>query len=56
MVACLRRLGPATTSDIARAVSVSPSSALRMLRRLERDGQVARVGRGRATRYHLDDD
>lgn len=45
--------GAATTADLARALSVSSSSALRILRRLESDGAVVREGRGRATRYAL---
>ncbi len=45
--------GPTTTGDLARALGVSSSSALRVLRRLERDGAVVREGRGRATRYAL---
>lgn len=55
VVSFLERNGAATTTDVARALGVSSSSALRLLRRLEHDRRVARVGRGRATRYQLCD-
>lgn len=53
VLAWLRQNGPATTADVGRALGTSPSSALRLLRRLEEEGAVLRVGRGRATRYQL---
>jgi uncharacterized membrane protein len=53
VIACLRRGGPATTAEVAHALGISVSSAQRILRRLESDGEVVRLGRGRATRYQL---
>ncbi len=53
LLSWLARNGPATAAEIARALGVSASSALRILRRLESEGGVQRSGRGRATRYHL---
>lgn len=42
-----------SSADAARALGVSPSSALRVLRRMVDDGRVRRLGSGRATRYEL---
>lgn len=51
----LRRDGPCSTADIASALKVSASSALRILRRMTEDGRIERTGSGRATRYRLVD-
>ncbi len=49
----LAREGPSSSAEVARALRMSPSSALRLLRRLVTEGRVARAGTGRATRYEL---
>lgn len=56
VVAALRSDGPSSSADIAAALKVSASSALRILRRLTEEGRVRRTGTGRATRYLVDDD
>lgn len=45
--------GAASSAEVARALRISASSALRRLRQLAAAGQLERVGRGRATRYQL---
>ena len=51
----LRRDGPSSSAEIARALKMSSSSALRLLRRMVDQSEIIRVGSGRATRYGLPD-
>lgn len=46
-------LAPLSSSELALAANVSPSTGLRALRALERDGRVVRMGRTRGARYGL---
>ncbi|HHH27085.1 MAG TPA: winged helix-turn-helix domain-containing protein [Polyangiaceae bacterium] len=55
IVAMLRAHGTASSADVARVLGISPSTALRALRRMVGDGRVRRLGSGRATRYVLVD-
>ena len=47
------REGPAGSAEVAQRLRMSPSSALRLLRRMVERGVVIREGSGRATRYAL---
>ncbi|APR81507.1 Hypothetical protein A7982_06856 [Minicystis rosea] len=49
----LMRMGEASVPEIARALAISESTALRALRRLVRAKKIARRGAARATRYHV---
>jgi hypothetical protein len=40
-----------SSAEVARALHISPSSALRLLRRLAHEGRVEKMGSGRSTRY-----
>ncbi len=51
----LAREGAASSAQVARALRVSASAALRRLRQLVAQGQIVREGSGRATRYRLCD-
>jgi len=43
--------GTVSSADVARGLELSSSTALRALRRLVEDGELERIGSGRATRY-----
>jgi hypothetical protein len=49
----LARVGEASAPDLARALGVSESTALRAARRLCAAKKITRAGAARATRYHL---
>ena len=53
VVELLRAQGSCSSSDVASALGISASAALRLLRRLTELGDVAREGGGRSTRYSL---
>lgn len=53
VVDLLHRQGARSSAEMARALHMSPSSALRLLRKLMEDGKVRRTGSGRATRYEI---
>jgi tetratricopeptide (TPR) repeat protein len=52
----IREHGHATTGQLAKALQVSEMTALRELQKLVAAGVLKRVGRGRATRYELNED
>jgi DNA-binding IclR family transcriptional regulator len=49
----LARVGEASVPDLARALGLSESTALRAARRLCAAGRIERAGAARATRYRL---
>ncbi len=48
--------GPASSADVAAALKLSASTALRLLRSLAEEGALEKSGSGRATRYHAKND
>jgi hypothetical protein len=53
VLAVLEAHGPSGSAEVARRLRMSPSTALRLLRRLADDGTLVRQGAGRSTRYGL---
>lgn len=53
VTALIGREGPMSSAEVGRALRMSPSTALRLLRKLADDGVLVRVGGGRSTRYTL---
>ena len=47
------RLGPTSSPELSRALRVSQSTVSRVLRVLEQDGRVLRIGKTRGARYAL---
>jgi uncharacterized membrane protein len=55
-VSFIRKHGHATTGQLAKELQVSEMTALRELQRLVAAGVLKRIGRGRATRYELNEE
>ncbi len=51
VLAFVQREGSVSSADVAKALRLSPSTALRILRKLAEQGALQRRGGGRSTRY-----